>query len=122
MYDITKRLSISAAWVYATGSPFTARLGQYVMPTPGYNGLTIVPIYSDRNAFRLSPSHRLDIDICLKRKPTRKWIGEWHFGVYNLYNRAQPYRVRVRQTNSGLQYQQVGLFGFIPSIAYQVKL
>lgn len=121
MYDITKRLSVSAVWVYATGSPFTARVGQYILPNPGYNGVITVPVYSDRNAYRLSDSHRLDIDFCLKRKPTRKWQGEWHFSAYNAYNRTQPSRVRIRLVDGTYKYQQTGLFGIIPSIAYNFK-
>ena len=121
MYDITKRLSVSAVWVFSSGSPFTARIGQYVIPNPGYNGVTVVPVYSDRNAYRLSNSHRLDIDFTIKRKPTRKWSGEWHFSVYNAYNRTQPNRVRVSLVDGKYKYQQVGLFGIIPSISYNFK-
>ena len=121
MYDITKRLSVSAVWVLSSGSPFTARIGQYIIPNPGYNGVTVVPVHSDRNAHRLSNSHRLDIDFTLKRKPTRKWSGEWHFSVYNAYNRTQPNRVRINVVDGQYKYQQVGLFGIIPSISYNFK-
>jgi hypothetical protein len=121
MYDLTKRFSVSAVWVLSTGSPFTARIGQYILPNPGYNGVITVPVYSDRNAYRLSTSHRLDIDFCLKRKPKRKWQGEWHFSAYNVYNRTQPSRVRIRLIDGTYKYQQTGLFGIIPSIAYNFK-
>jgi hypothetical protein len=121
MYDITKRLSVSAVWVLSSGSPFTARTGQYIIPNPGYNGVTVVPVYSDRNTLRLSNSHRLDIDFTLKRKPTRKWAGEWHFSLYNAYNRTQPNRVRISVVDGQYKYQQVGLFGIIPSISYNFK-
>lgn len=121
MYDISKRLSFSAVWIFSSGSPFTARIGQYIVPNPGYNGVTVVPIYSDRNAYRLSNSHRLDLDFTVKRKPTRKWSGEWHFSLYNAYNRTQPNRVRVKLVDGQYKYQQTGLFGIIPSISYNFK-
>jgi hypothetical protein len=121
MYDITKRLSVSAVWVYSSGSPFTARVGQYIIPNQGYNGITVVPLYSDRNAYRLSNSHRLDIDFTIKRKSNRKWAGEWHFSAYNVYNRTQPSRVRIILVDGQYKYQQVGLFGIIPSISYNFK-
>ena len=51
-----------------------------------------------------------------------KWVGEWQIGAYNLYNRAQPYKIKVVDDgNGGFKYQAVGLFGFIPSIAYNFK-
>jgi hypothetical protein len=78
-----------------------------------------VPIYTDRNAVEMAPSHRLDLNITLKSKKERKFKSEWSFGCYNLYNRAQPYRVEVvpNDSGTGYKYVQPGLFGFIPSIA-----
>lgn len=115
-WEISKRFTFSTVWVYATGSRFTAIIGQYMMPSPTFDNVEVVPIYSDRNAVVLSPSHRLDVNLVLKNKPHKKFRSEWHFGAYNVYNRAQPYRVRVNMETG--KYEQVGLFGFIPSIAW----
>ncbi|HSI90713.1 MAG TPA: hypothetical protein VK927_06315, partial [Adhaeribacter sp.] len=121
-YKISDRISVSGVWVYATGQRFTGRLGQYVTPNPGYNGVTAMPIYTSRNALKFSPSHRLDLNLVIRNKPTKKWQGEWHIGAYNVYNQAQPYKVNVQPDGKGgYQYQQVGLFGFIPSVAYNFK-
>jgi hypothetical protein len=122
MYDISSRVSASLAWVFSSGNPFTARIGQHFMPNPSGTSLDLIPIYSDKNAFRLSNQHRLDFDLCIKRNPKRKFKGEWHIGAYNAYNRAQPYRVQLKyDVASGYRYEQVGLFGVIPSIAYNFK-
>jgi outer membrane cobalamin receptor len=121
-YEISKRLSVSAVWVYATGQRFTGRLGQYLVPKPGYTGVDVLPIYTDRNALQFSPSHRLDLNLVLKNKPHKRWQSEWAFGAYNVYNQAQPYRVQVEPNGQGgYRYQQIGLFGFIPSVAYNFK-
>ena len=58
-YDLTKRLSFSANWIYSTGKPVTFPTGRAVI------GGAIVPIYSDRNAYRMRDYHRLDLAVTL---------------------------------------------------------
>ncbi|MFT7612061.1 MAG: hypothetical protein ACI9J3_001010 [Parvicellaceae bacterium] len=123
-FDISKRITFSAVWVYQTGSRFTAQIGQYFMPNSTLTGLDIIPIYTDRNEVQMSPSHRLDLNLTIhSREKEKKFKSEWSFGCYNLYNQAQPYRVDIVPAAEGIgyQYQQPGLFGFIPSIAYNFK-
>ncbi|MGZ5245111.1 MAG: TonB-dependent receptor, partial [Bacteroidia bacterium] len=120
-YNFTPRFTVSAVWVYATGQRLTARTGNYFMPNPSYNDVSLIPIFSGKNEFRFSPSHRLDINFVIKRKPGRKWEGEWNFGAYNVYNRAQPYRVETKQVNGEYKLVQKGLFGFLPFVAYNFK-
>ncbi|MBL4703565.1 MAG: TonB-dependent receptor, partial [Flavobacteriales bacterium] len=123
-FEISNRLTFSAVWVYQTGSRFTAQIGQYFMPNSTLTGLDIIPIYTDRNEVKMSSSHRLDLNLTIHaRKKDKRFKSEWSFGCYNLYNYAQPYRVDIVATDNGLgyKYQQPGLFGFIPSIAYNFK-
>jgi hypothetical protein len=119
-YEISKRWLFSAVWVYQTGSKFTAQIGQYLMPNSTMTGVDIVPIYTERNAVEMAPSHRFDINFTLKPKKQGKFNGELSFGGYNIYNRAQPYRINIvsNDNGTGYKYQQPGLFGFIPSVAY----
>jgi hypothetical protein len=122
-YEISKRWDVSAVWVYATGSRFTAQVGQYLVPNATFTGVDLVPIYSERNAISMSPSHRMDLNFILKPRPNkkRKFKSEWHFGCYNLYNQTTPFRIQIRPNTNGTigyHYEQPGLFGFIPSIAY----
>ncbi len=119
-YKLNKRWTVSSVWVYQTGSRFTAQTGQYFMPNATLTGVDIIPVYTDRNEVQLSPSHRLDLNFTLHGKEKKKFKNEWSFGCYNLYNRAQPYRVNIVAAENGVgyKYQQPGLFGFIPSIAY----
>jgi len=122
-YKISKRLTFAATWVYATGSRFTARTGQYLVPNPALTGIQVIPIYTERNAVAMSASHRLDLNFVVKSKEARKFRSEWHFGGYNIYNRATPYRINITPIENGIgyKYEQPGLFGFIPSIAYNFK-
>lgn len=121
-YDFTKRLAFAAVWVYSTGSRFTPNIGQFVMPNASLSKVDILSIYADKNSVVLPPAHRLDLNFIIKNKPGRKWEAEWHIGGYNIYNQAQPYKINVVANSNGTyKYQAVGLFGFIPSIAYNFK-
>ncbi len=124
-YDFTKRFSVAAVWVYSTGQRFTPVTGEFLMPDATLSQINTLPIYSDKNAIQLPPSHRLDINFVMKSRLNRKWMkwtGEWQIGAYNVYNRAQPYKIQVvSDGHGGYKYQAVGLFGFIPSIAYNFK-
>ncbi|MEN9347960.1 MAG: hypothetical protein RLZZ77_1471 [Bacteroidota bacterium] len=122
---LSKRWDFSAVWVYSSGSRFTPQIGQYFVPNASFTGVETIPVYTERNAVSMSPSHRLDINFVLKPRPNKKkkLSSEWHFGAYNFYNRATPYRIEIVPATTGLgyQYQQPGLFGFIPSIAYNFQ-
>lgn len=124
-YEFTKRFSVSAVWVYSTGQRFTPVNGEFLMPDASLSHVNILPVYTDKNAIQLPAAHRLDINFVIKSRLDRKWMkwtGEWQIGAYNVYNRAQPYKIQVVDNgNGGYKYQAVGLFGFIPSIAYNFK-
>lgn len=126
IYKLTKQWTFSAVWTYSSGSRFTAQLGQYAVPNASFSGVELIPLYSERNEISMSSSHRLDINFVHKsrrKNKDRKFQGEWHFGAYNVYNRATPYRIEIRplESGAGYKYTQPGLFGFIPSIAYNFK-
>ncbi len=118
IYQLSNRVDLSWAWVYTSGASFTPQTGQYLMPSATLNSIEIIPIYSKRNAIKLSPTHRLDLNLILKSKKKRKFKGEWQFGIYNFYNRSSPYQVRIISNGQSFQYVQPGLFGTIPSISY----
>lgn len=121
-YELTKRITLSAVYCFATGSRFTPIIGQYFVPNGSYTDVVTLPIYGKRNSVLLSPSHRLDVNVVIKSKEQKRYSSEWHIGAYNVYNQTQPYRIRLDvNANGSLSYKEVGLFGFIPSIAYNIK-
>lgn len=126
-YEITKRFLISGVWVYSTGQRFTPVIGYFLMPNSTLTSVNTLPIYGERNSTELPPAHRLDISFILKSKDksNRKWMkwqGEWSMGAYNLYNRAQPYRIEVVDNGQGgLKYVAKGLFGTIPFVGYNFR-
>jgi len=119
-YEFSERSILSANWVYATGAPVTFPTGRAVI------GNVIVPIYSDRNAYRLPDYHRLDLSYTLKgkNKKNRKWQGEWNFSVYNAYGRKNAWAINFveDQDNPNQTYaEKTYLFSIIPAITYNFK-
>lgn len=121
-YDLNERWSFSTIWEYISGSRFTPIIGQYAVVNPGTSGVELQNIYSSRNEVRLSDSHRLDLAFILKSKPEKRFQTEWHFGIYNVYNRATPISISIgRNADGSFRYEQPGLFGMIPSVSYKFK-
>ncbi len=118
IFQLNEKVSFSMVWVYTSGARYTAQTGQYLMPNASLTNVELIPIYSERNAIKLSPSHRLDLNFILKNNPIKKFKSEWQIGVYNFYNQATPYRVNVRFNGKTLEYVQPGFFGFIPSVSF----
>jgi hypothetical protein len=119
-YEFNERAVLSANWVYSTGAPVTFPTGRAVI------GNVIVPVYSDRNAYRLPDYHRLDLSFSIKgkNKKERKWQGEWNFSVYNAYGRKNAWTINFVQdsSNPGQTYaEKTYLFSIIPAITYNFK-
>jgi len=119
-WELTERIALAGIWEYSSGPRFTPIVAQYFFPNAALSDIELIPLYTERNAIRLSASHRLDLNIVIKNKPHKRFRTEWYIGGYNIYNRAAPYRINVRvdEQTGELIYEQPGLFGFIPSIAY----
>jgi hypothetical protein len=119
-YDLSRRIAVSTNWVYSTGAPITLPVGK------AQYGNVYIPIYSDRNAFRLPDYHRLDLSVILssRERPNRKWSSEWNFSVYNAYGRKNVWAVNfVKDENNPneLQAQKTYLFSIVPAITYNFK-
>lgn len=116
-YEFNKRISVSANWVFSSGTPATYPTGKFQ-----YGNMT-VPVYSDRNAFRIPAYHRMDVGITLneKEKPNRKWHYNWVLSVYNVYNRHNVYSYffgPAENDPSRTTAIKVYLFAVIPSLTF----
>jgi hypothetical protein len=117
-YEISRRIVASATWIYATGIPVTFPTGRAVI------GNAIVPIYSNRNAYRMPDYHRLDFSITFKGRPEKKWHDELNISVYNVYNRHNAWAINFVQdaTDPNVTYaEKTYLFSIIPALTYNVK-
>ena len=129
-YKINKKWDFSAVFVYGTGNALTLPVGRLTYNL-GYNGgenqpiFTNVDLYGAVNDFRLPAYHRLDINFNYTRKPlsTKKFKSNWNFGLYNVYNRYNPYFIylNVNEDTQKIQGKKVFLFPIIPSINWNIK-
>jgi outer membrane cobalamin receptor len=129
MHQLNPRISLTASFVYTSGAPTTLPLGRFALQDIYQAGIQAVPVYPDRNTYRLIPYHRLDLGMVYKLRPSR--IGgdrDLTFSIYNAYNRRNAYfiyfdQVRDKATDriTGYKAQQVSLFPFIPSVTYNFK-
>lgn len=116
-YTISKRFVVSANWIYATGSPVTFPTGRAEV------GGKIIPIYSDRNAYRYPDYHRLDLSVTFysKPKPGKKFNWDLNFSLYNAYDRHNTWSINFVQDseNPNVTYaEKVYLFGIVPSLTF----
>jgi hypothetical protein len=116
-YQLSQRVSLSATWVYTTGAPVTLPSGRFEY------GNQIVPVYTERNAYRLPDYHRLDVGATLrgKQRPERRFHGEWNLSVYNAYYRKNTWMIDFRTDNNDpgrVDAYKVYLFPIIPAVTY----
>lgn len=83
---LSKKWSFSANFVYQSGFPVT-------LPEAAGLGLDGRPvlIYTDRNNARMPDYHRADIGFNKRYLTKRNREAMWSLGIYNVYNRANPY-------------------------------
>ena len=126
-YQWTKKLTVSATWVFGTGQAIT-------LPVSSYDPIEIADFYfrdvvsegdieeiRGRNGFRMQPYHRLDLNI--QHRKEKKW-GEriWTVGVYNAYNRRNPFFIDRDTFEDGTkQFVQYTLFPILPAISYRLR-
>ncbi len=124
-YELNDRWSFSMVWEFISGARFTPIIGYYAVPNSAVTGVDLIPQYPDRNQIKLADSHRLDFSIILKgrKKTNRKWQGDWHFSIYNAYNRATPVAINIEydEITGTYSYEQPGILGLLPSISYNFK-
>lgn len=114
-YKVTPTWTLNATWVFNSGQAFTAPSAKYQIID------NYIYYYAERNGYRAPDYHRLDIGATWT-KPIRRGrlTREWTFGIYNLYNRYNPYIIRF-EDSQGTQAKQYSLFGIVPSVAFNLK-
>ncbi len=129
-YKLSDVWSVSAAWVYQTGQPFTPVIGRQMVPVeiqPGEVYYDEALIYGERNSRRMIDYHRLDLGAVRKVTDKNGRRAEWTYSVYNAYCRQNPNAYIYgsgQEVNSGTLLKnrpyKVSFFPIIPSISYRV--
>jgi hypothetical protein len=113
IYDYNSVWNFSASWVYNTGNAVTFPSGGY----PFKEENRWIPLYTERNGYRMPAYHRLDLSATWKLGPR----SNLNFSLYNAYNRMNAYSINFRQDPNNLnkaQAVQTTFFPIIPSVTY----
>jgi outer membrane cobalamin receptor len=129
-HKFSPKIDVSATWVYSTGN--CATLGTQEYPAldisrgnaTGISGGDLTYI-SQRNNYRNPAYQRLDLGINF-HKHRKHGVRTWSIGVYNAYNRMNPFFVYPGSVEyygeNGYTYRstlkQVTIFPIIPSVSY----
>ena len=115
-YDLSRKWSFSANWVYATGTPVTYPTGRFLIEK------NYVPVYSGRNEYRYPDYHRLDLSATWKlSKPGKRLKQELNFSLYNAYGRKNVWTIMFQQEDErpDVSYaEKIYLFTFVPSVTW----
>ncbi len=124
-HKINDEIDISGVWVYGTGNAVTLGLEKYItvndISNLNLNSYQTVEHLESRNNYRMPAYHRLDIGVNFHKE--KKWGKRtWSVGVYNLYNRKNPFYLYFGYDDGGnMGLYQISLFPIIPSIKYSFK-
>lgn len=136
-HQLTDKITLSGAWVYGTGNAVTLNTFRYPIDLY-YNGNPDNPFVDhatvesggQKNAFRMTSYHRLDLSISFNKK-REKYERSWVIGAYNAYYHRNPYYMladtereidpETGQFTSKRVFKEVSILPIIPSISYQFK-
>lgn len=132
IYELTRRVTLTGSWVYGSGDIAWLPTGRMTFQdVPGGQFQPVVPLFGDRNNFRLPAYHRLDLGVVIKFNP--RWgESDLTISVYNAYDRRNTYFLFLDTETelnpdlgidivTGLKARQVSLFPIIPSLTYNFK-
>jgi hypothetical protein len=126
-HKFNDKVDIGVVWVYGTGNAVTLGTERYTSfeGVQGFEygniGYGEVEHIDSRNGYRMPAYHRLDIGVNLHKKKA-KWERTWSFGIYNIYNRQNPFYLYFSRDDAGdRRLTQVSLFPLIPSFSYSFK-
>jgi hypothetical protein len=117
-YELNKKWSVSATWVYNTGNAVTFPVGKYRVED------FTVPVYTNRNGYRMPDYHRMDIGATYTKKKRKNFESSWSFSVYNLYGRKNAYSINFRESEmdpATTEAVRLSMFQFVPSVTYNFK-
>ena len=118
MYQLNKKWSFSANWIFYTGDAVSFPSGKYM------SGGDVYFYYTERNGYRMPTYHRLDLGATLQLKNKKHWSSELAFSLYNAYGRENAYTIQFRQNEDDptkTEAVRTALFKYIPSISYNFK-
>jgi len=129
-YQINPIVNFTVSWVYQSGNALTLPVYKYEIDAMEWYDIGLdrttrhydhVFYYNGINQFRAPDYHRLDFNFNFTRD-MGYGIRTWSLGVYNAYNRANPYYLYFDKNDKGeLKLFAFCLFPIMPSISYSFR-
>lgn len=123
-YKFNNHIDAGLTWVYGTGNAVslpTEKYYTYAGNTTNTYSNGVVESYDGRNGYRTPAYHRMDLGINFHRDK-KYWARTWSFGLYNAYNRQNPFYIYFSNDASGnTVLKQISLFPVIPFVRYSFK-
>jgi hypothetical protein len=123
-HKFSERIDASATWVYSTGNTGTIALQNYtsasVINSYGYIYNPELGNITSRNNYRLPDYNRLDLGINF-HKQLKHGIRTWSWGLYNAYNKLNPFMIYKTYKNNNPALAQISLLPILPSVSYSYK-
>ncbi len=125
-HQFSERFDIGIVWVYGTGNSISLPIEHYpaheflIGEHYYFDDMPSVQYYNGRNGFRMPAYHRLDLSFNMHKK-RKYYLRTWTIGVYNAYNRKNPYYLYFKHDNNQKRLTQISLFPIIPSFSYSMN-
>ena len=126
MHKFSEKIRLSGSWQYSTGAALSLPLLKYqglaTSNAAGYYSNQSITYYGEKNSYRMPSFHRLDLSIEFHKKK-RRYERTWVLGVYNVYNRQNPFYIFPgNEQDTGLPiFQQLSILPVLPSLSYEFK-
>ena len=128
--EISKKISFSANWIYASGNFITLAIQSFPAIDYTNNNYSAQNYFETKfveahhyggiNNFKTESYHRLDIGLHFK-KQLQKSERTFYIGAYNLYNRKNPYYYYFNGNKGNKNLIKYSLFPVIPSVSFTWK-
>lgn len=118
LFQINAKHSLSLNFTHSTGRPTTAPISSYA-----HENLVNLPVYSQRNVFRIPDYHRLDFAYTVGPWGKRTFKHSLTVSVYNIYARKNAFSVFFRQNAfQKVRAYQIAVLGTaFPGITYNLS-
>lgn len=133
---LPRNWKFAATWQLRSGHPITIPTHLYLYPNLDFTqgSVNFAPeseytafqiLETERNNYRTRSFHKLDIAFSRQHKTFRNHDAFFSIGIYNMYNRANPYMYYIQTEGTGTYarpaLKSVSIFPILPNISYLIR-
>ena len=127
-HKFSEKVDVSLSWIFSSGNMMTLPTRMTAVLEPRYfEDSYLRPGYcvSERNNYRLPPSHRLNLGVNLRHRTRRGNEAVWNFSIYNAYNAMNPHFVlpdmyddSIEMDDHSLPLLKITILPILPAFSY----